>query len=211
MASSSSERSLKIINKLRQAYPQARPMLTFSSPFECLVAVVLSAQSTDDQVNRVTAELFPVANTPTQFAKMDIGALEERIKGVGIYRNKARHIKNLSIMLLEKYGGQVPPDFEALLELPGVGRKTANVVMAVAFDLPGLGVDTHVLRVTNRLGLVREKTPLGTEKALKALLPVALWNISHHLFIFHGRQICKARRPACGECCIEELCWKVIT
>ncbi len=208
--SSTSQRSIKIIKKLQQAYPQAGPMLKFSSRFELLVAVVLSAQSTDEQVNRVTAELFRQANTPEAFACMEQNELEERIKGVGLYKNKARSIKKLSLMLLEKYDGAVPGEYEALLQLPGVGTKSANVVLAVGFDKPGLGVDTHVHRVTNRLGIVREKIPEKTEKALKALLPEKLWSISHHLFIFHGRQVCKARRPDCEHCCVADLCAKIL-
>ncbi|WP_198142832.1 endonuclease III [Syntrophomonas zehnderi] len=203
-------RSLKIIELLQQAYPDAGPMLNYNSTFELLVAVVLSAQSTDEQVNRVTADLFVDANTPADFAAMDIGELEERIKGVGIYKNKAKNIRQLSTILLEKYGGKVPEDFAQLLELPGIGRKSANVIMAVGFNRPGLGVDTHVQRVVNRIGLVEEKHPEKTEKALKAILPEEIWSISHHLFIFHGRKVCKARRPACQDCCIEPYCQKVI-
>lgn len=208
---SSSRQSLKIIEKLRQAFPDAGPKLKFNSTFELLVAVVLSAQSTDEQVNRVTEKLFAQANRPEDFAAMDIGVLEERIKGVGLYKNKARSIKNLSIMLLEQFDGEVPDSYEELLQLPGVGTKSANVVMAVGFGKPGLGVDTHVHRVTNRMGLVQEKTPEKTEKALKALLPQELWGISHHLFIFHGRQVCKARHPACDQCCVEEFCRKIFS
>ncbi len=203
-------RSLKIIQKLQEAYPNAGPMLKFSSRFELLVAVVLSAQSTDEQVNRVTSVLFREANRPQDFAAMELSELEERIKGVGLYKNKARSIKNLSVQLLKQYGGEVPGDYEALLQLPGVGTKSANVIMAVGFGKPGLGVDTHVHRVTNRLGLVQEKTPEKTEKALKELLPEKLWSISHHLFIFHGRQVCKARKPACEKCCVEDYCDKNI-
>lgn len=204
-------RSLKIINRLQEAYPDAGPMLKFSSRFELLVAVVLSAQSTDEQVNRVTAALFKEARRPEDFAAMPLAELEEKIKGVGLYKNKARSIKKLSLMLLEQHGGEVPGDYDALLQLPGVGTKSANVIIAVGFGLPGLGVDTHVHRVTNRLGLVQEKTPEKTEKALKALLPEKIWSPSHHLFIFHGRQICKARNPACEQCCVEDLCAKVLT
>lgn len=203
---SRSERARKIITQLQQAYPNAETMLKFSSPFQLLVAVVLSAQSTDVQVNRVTRELFGVAKIPADFADMELTQLEEHIKGVGLYKNKAKNIKNLSIILLDKYAGEVPCDFDALLELPGVGRKSANVVMSVAFNQPGLGVDTHVQRVTNRMGLVKEKRPEGTEMALKALLPMELWSISHHLFIFHGRQVCQARRPDCANCCVAEYC-----
>lgn len=207
---SASRRSRKIIERLQDAYPDAGPMLKFSSRFELLVAVVLSAQSTDEQVNRVTAALFREANRPQDFAALPQSELEEKIKGVGLYKNKARSIKNLSRMLLEQYGGEVPGDYEALLQLPGVGTKSANVILAVGFGQPGLGVDTHVHRVTNRLGLVQEKNPENTEKALKALLPEKLWSISHHLFIFHGRQVCKARRPDCDHCCVEDLCAKVL-
>lgn len=206
---SSSQRSLKIIQRLQEAYPNAGPMLKFSSRFELLVAVVLSAQSTDEQVNRVTSVLFTDANRPQDFAEMQLSELEERIKGVGLYKNKARSIKNLSVQLMEQYGGEVPGDYEALLQLPGVGTKSANVIMAVGFGKPGLGVDTHVHRVTNRLGLVQEKTPEKTEKALKTMIPEKHWSISHHLFIFHGRQVCKARRPDCDNCCVEEYCAKV--
>ncbi len=199
-------RALKIVKLLQQAYPDAGPMLKFSSRFECLVAVVLSAQSTDEQVNRVTAELFKVYNKPADFAVLDIAELEERIKGVGLYKNKAKNIKNLSGVLLEKYAGEVPGDFDALIDLPGVGRKSANVVLSVAFNQPGLGVDTHVQRVANRIGIVNEKTPEKTEKALKAIIPRELWSISHHLLIFHGRRVCRARRPDCEHCCIEADC-----
>lgn len=198
----------KILKRLQQAYPDAGPMLKFSSRFECLTAVVLSAQSTDEQVNRVTAELFKDANTPAALAAMDLTELEERIKGVGLYKNKAKSIKNLSQVLLDKYTGEVPGDFEALLDLPGVGRKSANVVLSVAFNQPGLGVDTHVQRVANRIGLVSEKTPEKTELALKAIIPRKSWSKSHHLLIFHGRRTCKARRPDCDHCCIEDLCQK---
>ncbi len=204
------KRSLEIIKYLQQAYPDAGPMLKFSSRFELLVAVVLSAQSTDEQVNRVTSHLFASYKTPADFAAMDINTLEELIKGVGLYKNKAKNIKNLSSVLLAKYAGEVPGEFDALIELPGVGRKSANVVLSVGFNLPGLGVDTHVQRVANRIGLVSEKTPEKTEKALKAIIPQELWSISHHLLIFHGRQICKARQPDCQACCIESCCHKNI-
>ena len=204
------KRVIKIIKLLQEAYPDAGPMLKFSSRFELLVAVVLSAQSTDEQVNRVTAQLFKVFKTPADFATMDINELEAHIKGVGLYKNKAKNIKNLSIILLEKYAGEVPGDFDSLIDLPGVGRKSANVVLSVAFNLPGLGVDTHVQRVSNRIGIVSEKTPDKTEIALKAVIPRELWSQSHHLLIFHGRQVCKARKPDCQHCCIEADCQKEI-
>lgn len=203
------DRSIKIIRVLQTEYPDAGTMLKFSSQFELLVAVVLSAQSTDAQVNRVTEKMFEKYRTPEDFALMDIVEMEELVHGVGLYKGKAKNIKNLSKILLEKYDGQVPSDFSALMELPGVGRKTANVMMSVAFKQPGLGVDTHVQRVANRIGMVSEKNPDRTEKALKAIIPVDLWSQAHHLLIFHGRKICLARKPNCPQCVLETLCQKL--
>ncbi len=199
----------EIIRRLQLEYPEAGTMLRFSTPFELLVAVVLSAQSTDAQVNRVTAELFKNYRTPEDFAQTDLVVLEELIHGVGLNKSKAKHIKGLSGILLEKYRGEVPADFNALLELPGVGRKTANVMMSVGFDQPGLGVDTHVQRVSNRLGLVKETNPEKTEKGLKAIIPINHWSKAHHLFIFHGREVCRARKPDCIHCVLEDICQKV--
>jgi endonuclease III len=196
----------EILKRLMKEYPEAGTMLHFDSSFELLVAVVLSAQSTDAQVNRVTTELFADYSTPRQIASMDLNKLEERIRGVGLYKGKAANLQKLSQILLDRYGGEVPADFDALLELPGVGRKTANVMMSVGFGLPGLGVDTHVQRVSNRLGLVKENNPDKTEQALKAIIPVELWGKSHHLLIFHGRRICTARKPDCQHCVLEDLC-----
>lgn len=191
-------------------YPDAATMLEFSSTFELLIAVVLSAQSTDAQVNRVTAELFRKYRTPEDFARTDLEVIEEMIHGVGLNKGKAKSIKQLSGILLEKYQSEVPADFDALMELPGVGRKTANVMMSVGFGQPGLGVDTHVHRVCNRLGLVKETNPDKTEKALKAIIPIDYWSKAHHLFIFHGRHVCKARKPDCINCGLENICLKVI-
>jgi len=185
-------------------------MLEYSTPFELLIAVVLSAQSTDAQVNRVTTELFKTHNTPSQFASMDETELQELIHGVGLYKSKAKNIKNLSRILLENFAGEVPSDFASLIKLPGVGRKTANVIMSVAFDLPGLGVDTHVQRVSNRLGLVAENNPDKTEKALKTIIPIDYWSKAHHLLIFHGRKVCKSRKPNCPECILNNLCQKIL-
>jgi endonuclease-3 len=185
-------------------------MLEYSSPFELLVAVVMSAQSTDAQVNRVTEKMFAKYRNPDDFALMEVAEMEELIHGVGLYKGKARNIINLSKILLEKYNGRVPSDFSSLLELPGVGRKTANVIMSVAFKQPGLGVDTHVQRVANRIGMVSEKTPDKTEKALKAIITVDLWSQAHHLLIYHGRKICLARKPNCSNCVLETVCQKLI-
>ena len=200
----------KILDLLQTQYPDAGTMLKFSSTFELLVAVVLSAQSTDAQVNKVTTEMFKKYNTPHEFASMDIAELEELVRGVGIYKNKAKAIKGLSKVLLDRFNGEVPGKFDDLMQLPGVGRKTANVMMAVGFNQPGLGVDTHVHRVANRLGLVMAKNPDQTELSLKKIIPVDRWSKAHHLFIFHGRRVCTARKPGCGRCVVEALCQKVI-
>jgi endonuclease-3 len=173
-----------------------------------MVAVVLSAQSTDEQVNRVTAELFADYGTPEALAAIDLSLLEEKIRGVGLYRNKARHLKKLAQIIVEQHQGEVPSEFDKLLSLPGVGRKSANVIRSVAFKKPGLGVDTHVHRVANRLGLVNSKLPEQTEKALKEQIPEECWSEAHHLLIFHGRRICQARKPQCNNCLIEGLCEK---
>ncbi|MGI6436111.1 MAG: endonuclease III [Syntrophomonadaceae bacterium] len=204
------KRVTKILNILKEAYPQAGTRLHFGTPFQLLVAVVLSAQSTDEQVNQVTAVLFSQYSTPEQLAAMPLPVLEELIKGVGLFRNKAKHIKALSEILVKRHNGEVPSSFEELLALPGVGRKSANVVLAVGFGLPGLGVDTHVHRVSNRLGLVKAKQAHHTEAALKELIPRNRWSEAHHLLISHGRAICKARRPLCSDCPLESLCPKII-
>jgi endonuclease-3 len=201
---------MEILDRLQLQYPDADTMLNFSTPFELLVAVVLSAQSTDVQVNRVTAALFACGNTPQQLARMDLPELEGLIRGVGLYKAKAKSIKRIAEILLEKYQGQVPADMVLLMELPGVGRKTANVMMSVGFHQPGLGVDTHVQRVSNRLGLVKQKNPDQTEQALKAIIPMESWSRAHHLFIFHGRRICTARQPDCAACILEDICIKAI-
>lgn len=204
------ERAAMIISLLEQSYPKAGTMLDFSNEFECLVAVILSAQSTDQQVNKVTAQLFRNYNKPEHFVQMERQALEKHIKGVGLYKNKARHIQAMSQILLDEYDGRVPDDFNELLRLPGVGRKTANVMMSVAFNKPGLGVDTHVQRVANRTGLVASKRPDHTEQALKRMIPSTQWSQAHHLFIFHGRQVCKARKPDCDACVIKAVCARII-
>ena len=204
------ELAKEILQCLQLEYPEAGTMLRFSTTFELLVAVVLSAQSTDAQVNRVTAKLFANCRTPEDFAQIDLGDLEELIHGVGLNKGKAKNIKELSGILLEKYQSEVPSNFEVLLKLPGVGRKTANVMMSVGFNQPGLGVDTHVRRVSNRLGLVKETNPDKTEKALKTIISIDYWSKAHHLLIFHGRQVCKARKPDCDKCVLENICPKGI-
>lgn len=201
---------MKIYNKLKETYPDAKTRLEYGSLFELLIAVVLSAQSTDNQVNKVTKELFKEYDTPEKIAAMDIKDLEEKIKGVGLFRTKAKNIKELVRIIIEKHNGMVPEKFDELLKLPGVGRKTANVIVAVGFNRPGLGVDTHVQRVVNRIGLVSAKNPEKTEMSLKEIIPEKLWGEAHHIFIAHGREICKARNPSCQECIINEECRKII-
>lgn len=200
----------EIIEILEQQYPDARTRLNFDSVFQLAVAVVLSAQSTDEQVNRVTGELFKKYPTPYELAESKLEELEQDIKGVGLYHNKARNIKKLAQVLVEKYVGEVPEDFDSLLSLPGVGRKSANVIVSVGFDKPGLGVDTHVTRVTNRLGLVSTTNPAVIEKILKELIPETKWGKAHHLLIYHGREICHARKPQCDKCVLNKLCSKII-
>jgi len=202
------QRSIEIIKCLKKEYPEAGTLLKHSNTFQFMVAVVLSAQSTDEQVNRVTAELFADYGTPEALVAIDLSLLEEKIRGVGLYRNKARHLKKLAQIIVEQYQGEVPSEFDELLNLPGVGRKSANVIRSVAFKKPGLGVDTHVHRVANRLGLVNSKLPEQTEKALKEQIPEECWSKAHHLLIFHGRRICQARKPQCNNCLLEGLCEK---
>lgn len=208
MVISSKKRAKEILHRLELEYQDAGTMLEYKSIFELLVAVILSAQSTDAQVNRVTRVLFVTSNIPQDFAGMDIIELEDAIRGVGLYKAKARSIQNISRILVEKYQGQVPDNFDDLLQLPGIGRKTANVILSVGFNQPGLGVDTHVHRVSNRLGLVKEQYPDKTELILKSIIPRKNWSQAHHLLIFHGRRICTARKPKCSDCILESLCPK---
>ncbi len=195
-----------VLNILDKEYPDAGTQLHYNDLFQLLVAVVLSAQCTDKQVNRVTPALFARYPDASSMAQAELNDLKDLIKGVGLYHSKARHLKQTAQILVSQYEGQVPNTFEQLLELPGVGRKTANVIIAVGFDGPGLGVDTHVHRVANRLGLVNTKDRNRTEKELKAIIDPERWNRAHHLLIWHGRQVCKARRPNCAACVLQELC-----
>ena len=191
---------------LRELYPNAKPALTFKTPFELLIAVILSAQCTDVRVNVVTGRLFQYANTPEAIAALGQVKLETAIHDCGFFRMKAKHILETCHILLQEYGGEVPADFEALQKLPGVGRKTANVVMSVAFHAPAIAVDTHVFRVANRLHLAVGKTPLEVEKGLQKAIPREDWSDAHHWLILHGRQLCKARKPLCGECPLAPIC-----
>ncbi|MBR2214678.1 MAG: endonuclease III [Selenomonadaceae bacterium] len=191
---------------LAEVYKDAKPALVFSNPFELLIAVILSAQCTDKRVNLVTARLFAKVRTPADIVAMGEEVLAENIRDCGLFRNKAKNIVAACRMLEEKYGGAVPRDFSALKELPGVGRKTANVVMSVGFGVPAIAVDTHVFRVANRLKLAMGDTPLKVEEGLKAAIPKEQWSAAHHWLIWHGRNYCRARNPKCGECPLQEIC-----
>jgi len=201
-----SARVRAILDELARLYPDARCELNHSSPFELLVATILSAQSTDARVNMVTERLFKKYNTPEAFAALTPDALAEEIKELGLYRNKAKHIVAAAREIVEKHGGRVPSDRAALEALPGVGRKTANVVLSNAFGIPALAVDTHVFRVANRLGLASADTPEKVEQQLMACVPRAEWTVTHHRLIFHGRRVCHARRPACDRCSLRPYC-----
>lgn len=195
-----------VLQRLDETYPDAWCALVHSSPFELLVATILSAQCTDERVNIVTARLFPKYNKPEHFAALSYGELEELIRDCGLYRNKARAIINTSRLLLEKYGGEVPRTREELMKLPGVGRKTANVVLATAFGVPAIAVDTHVFRVANRIGLADAPDVGKTEQQLMEAIPQERWAKAHHQLIHHGRQICSARNPKCHICPIAPYC-----
>jgi len=191
---------------LEETYRGAKPALHFSNPFELLIAVILSAQCTDVRVNVTTERLFAKAATPAAIAALSLTELEEEIRDCGLFRNKAKSILATCRKLCEEYAGEVPDDFAALLTLPGVGRKTANVVLSIAFGHPAIAVDTHVFRVANRLRLAVGETPLEVEQGLQKAIPRELWSAAHHWLIWHGRKICKSRRPLCGSCPLQEIC-----
>lgn len=195
-----------ILQALRQTYPDAGPQLNFNNPFELLVAAILSTQTTDRQVNKVTKKLFTRYPTPEYLAEAALADLEEEIKRLGLYRHKSRQLQLTARVLVEKYAGQVPRTLEELVQLPGVGRKVANVVLSQAFGQDVIAVDTHVFRVTQRLGLVQARTPEEAEKQLMAVLPPGTRGEAHHLFIFHGRRVCHARKPRCDLCPVVEYC-----
>ncbi|MFY9377324.1 MAG: endonuclease III [Peptococcia bacterium] len=195
-----------ILKRLAVEYAGTGTALTYRNPFELLIAVILSAQSTDQQVNKVTEPLFARYPTPEAIAELTEEELTMEIKGVGLFRNKAKNILATAKILVEQYDSQVPQDRESLLTLPGVGRKTANVVLANAFGIPAFGVDTHVLRVSNRLGLAEGNNPLRVEEQLTRLLPQDKWAEAHHWLIWHGREVCQARKPKCTQCFLLDLC-----
>jgi endonuclease III len=196
----------ELFRRLAEAIPDPKTELAYTTPFELLVAVVLSAQSTDKGVNLATAKLFPVANTPRAIAALGIEGLEKYVKTIGLYRGKAKNIVALSRILLEKHGGEVPRLREALEELPGVGRKTANVILNAAFGESTLAVDTHVFRVANRTGLAPGKDPLEVETKLMKVVPKQYLRHAHHYLILHGRYTCVAKKPLCARCPIFAQC-----
>jgi endonuclease III len=201
------KRTLEIIRRLKRAYPDAKCRLNHSSAFELLIATILSAQCTDDRVNIVTADLFRKYRQPEDYLKVAPRELEKDIQSTGFFRNKTKSIQGTSKMLTEVYGGKVPRTMEELLELPGVARKTANVVLGNAFDIKaGVVVDTHVSRLSHRLDFTQEKTPEKIEVDLIELVPKKDWVIFPHLMIAHGRNTCKARNPQCDDCVVEKLC-----
>jgi endonuclease-3 len=195
-----------IFERLRAGNPHPKSELAHRTPFELLVAVVLSAQATDKGVNKATTKLFAVANTPSAIAALGVDGLIPYVQSIGLFRNKAKNIVALSGILLHDHGGAVPADREALEKLPGVGRKTANVVLNVAFGQPTIAVDTHVFRVANRTGLAPGKSPEEVERKLVKFVPDEFKLHAHHWLILHGRYVCVARSPDCGVCVIRDLC-----
>ncbi|HEX5093640.1 MAG TPA: endonuclease III [Burkholderiales bacterium] len=199
-------RVAELYRRLRAANPEPRSELAYGTPYQLLVAVVLSAQATDRSVNLATAKLFPRAGTPAAILALGEAGLAEAIRTIGLYRTKAKNVIALSRLLLERHGGEVPADREALEALPGVGRKTANVVLNIAFGEPTIAVDTHIFRVANRTGLAAGKDPLAVEQKLLKVTPAEFRRHAHHWLILHGRYVCLARRPRCPDCAIRDLC-----
>ncbi|WP_119288226.1 endonuclease III [Azohydromonas sediminis] len=191
---------------LKAANPTPTTELEFTTPFELLVAVLLSAQATDVSVNKATRRLFAVANTPQKMLALGVDGVAEYIKTIGLYRSKAKHLIETCRILVERHGGEVPRSREALEALPGVGRKTANVVLNVAFGEPTIAVDTHIFRVANRTGLAPGKTPLEVEKRLLERVPPQYLHDAHHWLILHGRYVCQARKPLCERCAVRRWC-----
>ena len=200
------KRIIKIIEILRRTYPDVKTALHFRKPLELLIATILSAQCTDTRVNQVTATLFNQLRTVKDFSEVPLSSLEEMIRPTGFYRNKAKSIKACCQALLERHDGKVPDNMEALIQLPGIGRKTANVILGSAFGIPGIVVDTHVKRVSQRIGFTKETDPVKIEFDLMAVIPKKDWIDFSHQMIWHGRALCKARKPNCPECPLRDLC-----
>lgn len=196
-----------IIEALKKMYPDAKCSLDFSTPFQMLVSVVLSAQCTDERVNKTTPSIFSKYSTPQDFTDMDIELLEELIHPCGFYKTKAKNLKRTAQILVEKYDGIVPNNMEDLMSLPGVGRKSANVIMLEAFDLPqGIAVDTHCKRIANRLGFSSESDPAKIEQDLLKVIPKEYYKDVNHIFIWHGRNVCTSQKPKCDSCKLQQYC-----
>ena len=200
------EKRTQIFTRLREANPNPTTELNYSTPFELLVAVILSAQATDVGVNKATDKLYPAANTPQAILALGVNGLKEYIKTIGLFNSKAENVIKTCQMLIDHHNGTVPDNREDLEALPGVGRKTANVVLNTAFKQPTMAVDTHIFRVSNRTGIAPGKNVLEVEKRLVRLVPKEFMLDAHHWLILHGRYVCKARKPQCGSCLIEDLC-----
>ena len=200
------EHKQKMLAILEDHYRATTTALEYSSSFELLVAVILSAQCTDERVNIITKRLFPRYNTPERMLSLGEEKLAELIRDCGLFRSKAKNLIATCKILCQEHQGQVPNTFEELIKLPGVGRKTANVLLSQLFNVPAIAVDTHVFRVSNRLGIAKAKTPEETERQLNAYFPKEAWSKVHHLLIFHGRYICHSQKPECGVCLLREMC-----
>ena len=196
----------QILTQLAEDFPNAASELHFNSPYELLVAVILSAQCTDKRVNQITPALFNAAPTPNEMADLPVEQIEQLIRSCGFYHSKAAYLKDMSRDLVERFGGQVPSGLKDLQSLKGVGRKTANVVYAVAFGGQAIAVDTHDFRVSNRLGITNASNVLDTEKQLMQAIPADKWADSHHYILLHGRYVCKSQRPLCGGCSVKQYC-----
>lgn len=199
--------AVKIVETLKEMYPDAKCSLDFSTPFQMLVSVVLSAQCTDERVNKITPSIFAKYSTPQDFADMDITLLEELIHPCGFYKAKAKNLKKTAQILVDKYNGIVPNNMDDLMSLPGVGRKSANVIMLEAFDLPqGIAVDTHCKRIANRLGFSSESDPAKIEQDLLKVIPKEYYKDVNHIFIWHGRNVCTSQKPKCDSCKLKQYC-----
>lgn len=200
------EEITEVLNILLDLYPDAKAELNYSNPFELLIATILSAQCTDVQVNKTTEKLFKELKIPEDYLKLTEEELGEKIRSCGFYKTKSKNILSTCRLLIDKFNGEIPSTLEELMTLPGVGRKTANVVLSNAFSKPAIAVDTHVFRVSNRIGLANSDNVLDTEKDLMDNIDKDMWSKAHHLLIFHGRRICKARRPLCEKCPLRDFC-----
>lgn len=195
-----------ILKILEDTYSGTKTALNYNSPFELLIAVILSAQCTDERVNKITARLFPKFNTPEKMGALSQEEMEEQIRDCGLYHAKAKNILATCHMLVQEFDSKIPDNITTLMKLPGVGKKTANVVASIIYNVPAIAVDTHVFRVSHRLGLAKGADPLATEKELQKIIPMEKWSDAHHWFIWHGRKICKARKPLCMECAVLAEC-----